>query len=189
MSIVRVLPRVAAVLAALFLLNASLTFYDVWPTPGVEWHGHASVELAAAVLLLGRSRAWRRPGRAMPWLIGGLSAVWMALVLGRYVDVMSPALYGRPINLYWDLRHVAAVAAMMTDAVATPAGRGGRRPAVSRRPHLPGHAVGVRRGDRRDAGAGRAQRPGGAGVGGGRPVHRADRGRGDCCRRSPWRRR
>ena len=119
MSTVRVLPRVAAVLAALTLLNASLTFYDVWPTPGVEWHGHASVELAAAVLLLALV-AWRRPGRARPWLVGGLSAVWMALVLGRYVDVMSPALYGRPINLYWDLRHVAAVAAMMTDAVATP---------------------------------------------------------------------
>ena len=119
MSIVRVLLRVAAVLAALAILNASVTFYDVWPTPGVEWHGHLSVELAAAVLLLAVV-AWRRPGQSMPWLIGGLSAVWMAMVVGRYVDVMSPALYGRPINLYWDLQHVAAVAAMMTDAVATP---------------------------------------------------------------------
>ena len=119
MSIVRVLPRVAAVLVALVLLNASVTFYDVWPTPGVEWHGHLSAELAATVLLLAFV-AWRRPGRAMPWLIGGVSAIWMTLVVGRYVDVMSPALYGRPINLYWDLRHVAAVAAMMTDAVATP---------------------------------------------------------------------
>ncbi len=62
MSIVRVLPRVAAVLAALVLLNASLTFYDVWPTPACEWHGHLSVELAAAVLLLALA-AWRRPER------------------------------------------------------------------------------------------------------------------------------
>jgi hypothetical protein len=44
----------------------------------------------------------------------------MVLVLGRYVEVMSPALYGRPINLYWDARHLSAVAAMMTDAVSTP---------------------------------------------------------------------
>jgi hypothetical protein len=118
-SIVRILPRVAAVLAALGLLNASLTFYDVWPTPGVEWHGHVSVELAAAVLLLALV-AWRRPSGPSRWLMRGLAAAWMGLVLGRYVDVMSPALYGRPINLYWDIRHVGAVAAMMTDAVSTP---------------------------------------------------------------------
>lgn len=117
--IVRVLLRVAAVLAALALLNASLTFYDVWPTPGIEWHGHLSVELAAAVLVLAFA-AWRRPERPSPWGIRGLAAAWMALVLGRYVDVMSPALYGRPINLYWDSRHLSAVAAMMTDAVSTP---------------------------------------------------------------------
>jgi hypothetical protein len=117
--IVRVLPRVAAVLAALALLNASLTFYDVWPTPGIEWHGHLSMELAAAVLLLAVA-AWWRPSSQHPWLVRGLALGWMALVLGRYVDVMSPALYGRPINLYWDMRHIGAVAAMMTDAVATP---------------------------------------------------------------------
>ncbi len=114
----RVLPRVAAVLAALALLNASLTFYDVWPTPAIQWHGHVSVELAAAVLLLACA-AWRRRDQS-PWVIRGLAAVWMALVLGRYVDVMSPALYGRPINLYWDSRHLSAVAAMMTDAVSAP---------------------------------------------------------------------
>ena len=44
--------RRAAPLAALFLLNASLTFYDDWPTPNVQWYGHLSAELAAAVLLL-----------------------------------------------------------------------------------------------------------------------------------------
>jgi hypothetical protein len=116
-SILRVLLRVAPVLAALSLLNASLTFYDVWPTPGIEWHGHLSVELAAAVLLLAFV-AWRRPERPSPWVTTGMAAGWMALVLGRYVDVMSPALYGRPINLYWDSRHLSAVAAMMTDAVS-----------------------------------------------------------------------
>ena len=43
--------------------------------------------------------------------------VWVPLVLGRYLDVVAPALYGRPVNLYWDLRHLSAVAAMMSDAV------------------------------------------------------------------------
>ena len=109
----------AAVLVALALLNASVTFYDVWPTPGIEWHGHLSMELAVAALGLALA-AWWRPSARTPWLLRGLAAAWMALVLGRYVDVMSPALYGRPINLYWDMRHVGAVAAMMTDAVPTP---------------------------------------------------------------------
>ena len=40
--------------------------------------------------------------RPLPGWCPVLAAAWMALVLGRYVDVMSPALYGRPINLYWD---------------------------------------------------------------------------------------
>ena len=35
------------------------------------------------------------------------------LIIGRYADVTAPALYGREINLYWDLRHVSAVAAML----------------------------------------------------------------------------
>jgi hypothetical protein len=47
--------------------------------------------------------------RALAWL----GAVWVVLVVGRYADVTAPALYGRPINLFWDLRHVSAVAAML----------------------------------------------------------------------------
>ena len=112
----------AVPLAALLLLNASLTFYDDWPTPNVQWYGHLSAELAAAVLLLALI-ARRGPGQTTPrtpWTLRAVSAIWVALVVGRYFDVMAPALYGRPINLYWDLRHMSAVAAMMTDAVAGP---------------------------------------------------------------------
>jgi hypothetical protein len=47
-----------------------------------------------------------------------LAAVWVALVIGRYLDVMAPALYGRPINLYWDARHLSAVASMLTDSIS-----------------------------------------------------------------------
>jgi hypothetical protein len=35
------------------------------------------------------------------------------LVLGRYVDVTARSLYGRDINLYWDLRHMPDVGAML----------------------------------------------------------------------------
>ena len=38
------------------------------------------------------------------------------LVLGRYADVTAPALYGRDINLYWDLRYMPDVAAMIARA-------------------------------------------------------------------------
>ena len=42
-----------------------------------------------------------------------LSAVWVLLVIGHYAEVTAPALYGRDINLYWDLRFMPDVAAMV----------------------------------------------------------------------------
>lgn len=110
--------RAVGALLGLALLNQSLTFYNIWPTPKIRWQGHLSVELAVAVALLAVV-AWRRGRVSARWL--RLSAVaWVLLVAGRYLDVVAPALYGRPVNLYWDARHLSAVAAMMTDAVATP---------------------------------------------------------------------
>ena len=41
------------------------------------------------------------------------------LTIGRYADVTAPALYGRPMNLYWDARHLPNVGAMLAE-VATP---------------------------------------------------------------------
>ena len=46
--------------------------------------------------------------------LGWLSAFWLLLVAGRYADVTAPALYGRDVNLYWDLRFLPDVAAMVT---------------------------------------------------------------------------
>lgn len=43
----------------------------------------------------------------------------MLLVAGRYAQVMAPSLYGREVNLYWDLQHVSAVAAMLTRVAST----------------------------------------------------------------------
>ncbi|HZW53604.1 MAG TPA: hypothetical protein VFF00_06200, partial [Candidatus Elarobacter sp.] len=47
-------------------------------------------------------------------LIAWISSVWVLLVLGRYADVTAPALYGRDINLYWDLRFIPDVVSMVT---------------------------------------------------------------------------
>jgi hypothetical protein len=90
--------------AALLFLNASLAFDNVWPTPAIAWRGAVSVELAVALLVVVMVR--RRPR----WL----PAVWLLLVLGRYADVTAPALYGRDVNLYWDLRFIPDVVRMVT---------------------------------------------------------------------------
>ncbi len=114
--------------AALLLLDASVTFVNWWPTPAVTWHGAPSVELALLLLVvaaLGQLRPRTDTtvpdsgvavvsvsGRALRWLSG----LWVVLVLGRYVDVTAPALWGRELNFYWDLRFLPDVFAMLLGA-------------------------------------------------------------------------
>lgn len=107
--------RAASLLAALLLINFGLTLQNVWPTFGVTWHGEASLELAVLVLLLCAHGVWRgRLGAAGRW---GLTALLAFLVVARYADVTAPALFGRRIDLYWDLPHVPNVAAMLAGAM------------------------------------------------------------------------
>jgi phosphoglycerol transferase MdoB-like AlkP superfamily enzyme len=101
----------AALAAAVALLNASLSFGNVWPTPAIQWRGELSVEAAIFVLALVLSRRWLQPSRAA---LGWLSAAWTILVISRYAEVTAPALYGRDVNLYWDLRFIPDVVAMVT---------------------------------------------------------------------------
>ena len=107
---------------AVFLLNASLTFESAWPTPGIRWRGALSIELVAFVLVLLAAQPWL--ARRSPKGVGGLgapsrrvrwwcTAVWFLLVLGHYGEATASALYGREINLYWDLRFVPDVAALL----------------------------------------------------------------------------
>ena len=109
--------RWGALAAAVIVLNVSLTFANVWPTLGVRPSGELSLELAlcvAGLIVIGRRRDG--PSRAaLRWLAVG----WLLLVAGRYVEVTTASLYGRDVNLYWDLRHVPAVGAMFT-SVADP---------------------------------------------------------------------
>lgn len=100
------------VIAALVGLNVSLTFANVWPTPLIQWAAAASIDLAAVVLVLALLGA--RARRLVPVV---LPTLWLVLVVGRYLDVTAPALYGRAFNLYWDSPHLLNVAAMLTDTV------------------------------------------------------------------------
>ena len=72
------------------------------------------IELAACILVL--IVAHRRFGPPSRTALAWLSALWLLLVISRYAEVTSPALYGRDVNLYWDLRYVPAVAAMLARA-------------------------------------------------------------------------
>jgi hypothetical protein len=106
--------RLADAAFGLLLVNALLVFGNVWPTPWPEFRLALSPEVALAAGLLA---AWRwRSGALKPLPLALLAAATLLLVIGRYADVTAPALYGRPVNLYWDLPHVANVVGMFTRA-------------------------------------------------------------------------
>jgi Sulfatase len=104
----------AALAAALALLNFALTFANLWPTPWIRPQAAVSIELAVAVLLAAVA-VWSR-GPLSSRALGLLSAAFVVLVLTRYAEVMARELYGRPINLYYDLPHVPRVVAMFAEA-------------------------------------------------------------------------
>jgi len=101
----------ASVLVAVLLLNGSLTFHNVWPTLGVHWPGEISAEFAALLLILAMTNA--RFGATPRRAITALSALFVLLALGRYAEVTAPALYGRDVNLYWDLPNITSVVEML----------------------------------------------------------------------------
>ena len=97
-----------------FVLNLALTLQNIWPTPWVTTHHKFSFEIALLLLVLALyAELWRPPPRR---LVGWLAVGLTLLTIGRYVQVTAPALYGRPINLYWDAQHLPHVAAMLAQA-------------------------------------------------------------------------
>src|SRR3954464_414702 len=104
-----------ALVAAVLLLDVSLTFHNIWPTPAVSWRGEVSVELAAYILILVAAGAvsGRLSSSAALRLV---TAIWIVLVIGRYADVTATALFGRDINLYWDLRFIPDVVSLLAKA-------------------------------------------------------------------------
>ena len=100
-----------SLVAAIGLLNIALAFANVWPTLGITWKGDLSAELAVALLavvwLHGRTHQPPSP-RVMRRLTWG----WVFLAVGHYVDATARSLYGRDVNLYWDLKLMPNVSAM-----------------------------------------------------------------------------
>ena len=74
--------------------------------------GALSIEAALCVLAIVAARPLVR--RAVAVALRILAALWVVLVVGRYADVTARSLYGRDINLYWDLRHMPNVGAMLS---------------------------------------------------------------------------
>ena len=107
-------PAVTGV-AALLLINGALTFDNAWPTPAIVPDWKLSAEAAGLLALLAMWAAWRRPagkratGNGAISLLAGLLTVMVVL---RYLDVTMPALFGRPVNLFWDGRHLPQVIVM-----------------------------------------------------------------------------
>jgi hypothetical protein len=89
-----------ATLTALALLNAALSFRNLWPTPGITLDTRLAPEFVALWLLLLAGVAWR--GAPTAPAVTALALAWLLLVLGRYADVTVPTLFGRAVNLYWD---------------------------------------------------------------------------------------
>jgi hypothetical protein len=99
--------------AALLVLNAALTFRNVWPTLWVKPELELSLELGVLLLAL---VAWTvLVGPLGRKALVGLTLLMLVLLLGRYAEVTAPALYGRPVNLYWDSQHLPKVAAMLAE--------------------------------------------------------------------------
>lgn len=93
----------------LVALNALLTLAagaEPWP----RFTARVSLELCAAVALLAAWTAWR--GGAARWPARCLAALCAALVVVRLGDVAASTFFGRPLNLYWDGRHLRSVLAM-----------------------------------------------------------------------------
>lgn len=102
---------------ALIGLNLALSFHNLWPTLWVTTRYELSVEIALLVLILAALCGLGKPPSRR--LLSGLALVLLVFVLGRYMEVTAPSLYGRRINLYWDAQHLPRVAAMLAEALPT----------------------------------------------------------------------
>jgi len=106
--------------AALLVLNGSLTFRNIWPTPAFWWAGELSIELGVFLTALLVLTYWTRrsgsPVALSSRIVTAIACVWMLFTFGHYADVTAPGLLGRPINLYWDVRFVWDVTAMFVQA-------------------------------------------------------------------------
>jgi hypothetical protein len=101
--------------AAFWLLNLLLSFENRWPGLGVLYMPRLSFELCLAVLALMGWVAWRGGVSARAASVLAVGALLCGAL--RYIDVTAPAVFGRPLNLYWDGRHATEALALALQSV------------------------------------------------------------------------
>ncbi|MBL4720048.1 MAG: hypothetical protein JKY20_02805, partial [Alphaproteobacteria bacterium] len=101
------------VILAVMFFNVLLTLHNVWPTPWIRLAPELSVELFVILLAIAVTMEIRNRFGWKSTIF--VTFVFVVLSIGRYADVTAPALFGRPINLYWDIRHVPNVVSMMIE--------------------------------------------------------------------------
>jgi hypothetical protein len=92
--------RIGLAVLALLFLNGMLSFSTWWPTPGIVPDRRLASEFVWLWLLL--LAAVRLRGALSGRILNALTLGYLLLVLGRYLDVTAPSLFGREVNLYWD---------------------------------------------------------------------------------------
>lgn len=104
-----------AVAVVVITLNVTVAMGNLWPTPFPRLTSDLSAELAVVVLGLASlgAGALARRQTLSRWLAG----LWVLLTFGRYAAATSQSLWGRDLNLYWDMPHLPAVGAMLTYVV------------------------------------------------------------------------
>ena len=91
-------------LLAVFWLNATLSFQNLWPTPWVRLVPELSAELFGVLAFLGLlGLVGLQLGR---WPLRLMALVWLVASLLRYAEVTAGPLFGRPLNIYWDIDHI-----------------------------------------------------------------------------------
>lgn len=111
-------PRLLTVLAVSAAFNAALTLQNAWPSLWVTFGAGVSVELLVLLVFLAFYLERRAElGRPLAWC---LAISLFLLIAGRYAAVTAHSLFGRPINLYFDLPHLPEVAAMTVGARSAP---------------------------------------------------------------------
>ncbi|MEO6269468.1 MAG: hypothetical protein ABIP08_04105, partial [Lautropia sp.] len=95
---------------ALLILHTALTFGNWWPTPAIRPTLTLSVEFLVLLGVLAAAAALT--ARARERLIAAASWLYIVLAASRYAEVTLPALFGRPINLYWDGPHIPGLLAL-----------------------------------------------------------------------------
>ncbi len=99
------------------LLNAVLAFDNLWPTPAIRPDARVAPEFVLVWLVL--LAIGGLGARRTRFAIGALAVAVSALVIGRYVDVTAPALFGRPLSLYWDGRELPSAIGQLIAELST----------------------------------------------------------------------